>query len=72
MRYISGPRGAKIPPEVPDFFLSKCLKSLELSVEVIDGEYLVDAEWLETPISAPTFEEAYWAAIRQQSQRNDS
>ena len=35
-----------------------------MEVVLVDGEYLIDAPWLDEPVSAPTFEEAYEAAMR--------
>lgn len=37
--------------------------SLDMTVEFADGEWFIDAEWLEYPVSAPTFEAAYWLAV---------
>lgn len=30
----------------------------------MDGQYIVDAHWLEEPIVAATWTEGYWAAMR--------
>ena len=38
--------------------------SLDMSVEEIDGLYVIDAPWLREPVSAKTFEEAYEKALR--------
>lgn len=35
-----------------------------MAVEIIDGQYVVDAHWLKTPVVAATFEAAYELALR--------
>lgn len=35
-----------------------------MTVERVDGVWVVDAPWLESPVLAPTFEEAYWQALK--------
>ncbi len=38
--------------------------SLLMQVTLVDGGYHITAPWLEAPVWAPTFEEAYWLAIQ--------
>ena len=37
--------------------------SLDMDVEFVDGLYIVDASWLEEPVVADSFEDAYEAAL---------
>ncbi len=37
--------------------------SLEMDVEVVDGEYVLAASWLLEPIVAKSFESAYFRAV---------
>lgn len=46
--------------------------SLEMDVEEIDGEYVIDAPWLEMPVSAATFEAAYWLAMQKRTKNGSS
>jgi hypothetical protein len=50
---------------------TKCAKvvvSLEMCVEEVNGKIVVDAPWLERPIEADSWEDAYWLARLQQAQ----
>lgn len=38
--------------------------SVYMDVEIIDGQYVIDAPWLDEPVVAATFEDAYDAAKR--------
>ncbi len=40
------------------------MHSLDMEVEFLDDKYIIDAPWLSSPVAAPTFEEAYEAALR--------
>lgn len=43
--------------------------SLAMDVVFVDGVWWVDAGWLEEPVSAPSWAEAYWKAIAARSER---
>jgi hypothetical protein len=43
----------------------KLIPSLQMVVEVVDDVWTVMAPWLAEPVSASTFEAAYWLAMRQ-------
>jgi hypothetical protein len=34
-----------------------------MTVEFIDGKWVIDADWLENPIIGDTFEEIYWKVV---------
>lgn len=38
--------------------------SLAMTFELVDGEVEVCADWLEEPVRAATFFDAYWLAVR--------
>jgi hypothetical protein len=38
--------------------------SLEMVVEIVDGAWIIDAPWLDEPVTAPTWYEAYELALR--------
>lgn len=40
-----------------------------MQVEVVDGQYVVDAPWLEEPVVADTWTEAYWLALAEKHRR---
>lgn len=46
---------------------SKVTFSLEMDVEFIDGSWIIAAPWLDSPVQAPTFEIAYWLALKKRS-----
>jgi hypothetical protein len=35
-----------------------------MNVDFVDGEYVIDAPWLKYPVTATTFEAAYWLAVQ--------
>lgn len=37
--------------------------SLLMTIEFVDGEWWIDAHWLKYPITAASFEQAYWKAL---------
>jgi hypothetical protein len=38
-------------------------------VERVDDVWIIDAPWLDSPVTAPTFEAAYWAAVASRHSR---
>lgn len=45
--------------------LLKSLKSLKMkATRNEDGSWTVRADWLDGPVTRPTWEEAYWAAVK--------
>lgn len=38
--------------------------TLDMVVEIVDGQYVIDAPWLKEPVCGETFEEAYELALR--------
>ena len=41
--------------------------SLDMDVEFVDGQYIIDASWLKSPVIARTFHEAYWIAVQKRT-----
>jgi hypothetical protein len=41
-----------------------------MHVEIIDGRWVIDADWLENPIIGDSFEEIYWTVVK--LRRNDA
>lgn len=38
------------------------VRSLDMAVVHVDGVWLVDAPWLDAPVEAATWHDAYWLA----------
>lgn len=46
-----------------DRFRSMTNPSLKMSVDLVDGRWVIGAPWLKEPVMAATWIEAYWMAV---------
>lgn len=37
--------------------------SLLMTIEIVDGIWMVDAPWLKEPVTGATWHDAYWEAV---------